>query len=62
MRTIVAGSVYLAPGHSHLQLERVGWKFRTVLSQDPPVNRHRPSVEVLVSFGGTNNWARMPSA
>ena len=44
---IVAGSVYLAPGHSHLLLERVASKFRTVLSQDPPVNRHRPSVEVL---------------
>ncbi len=44
---IVAGRVYLAPGHSHLLLERVGGKFRTVLSRDPPVNRHRPSVEVL---------------
>jgi two-component system chemotaxis response regulator CheB len=45
--TIVAGHVYLAPGHSHLSLERVAGKYRTVLSQDPPVNRHRPSVEVL---------------
>jgi len=44
---IVAGCVYLAPGHSHLSLERVAGKFRTVLSKDPPVNRHRPSVEVL---------------
>jgi two-component system chemotaxis response regulator CheB len=44
---IVAGRVYLAPGHSHLSLERVAGKYRTVLSQDPPVNRHRPSVEVL---------------
>ena len=44
---IVAGRVYLAPGHSHLLLERVAGKYRTVLSQDPPVNRHRPSVEVL---------------
>lgn len=44
---IVAGSVYLAPGHSHLSLERVAGRYRTVLSQDPPVNRHRPSVEVL---------------
>jgi two-component system chemotaxis response regulator CheB len=44
---IVAGNVYLAPGHSHLLLERAGGKYRTVLSQEPPVNRHRPSVEVL---------------
>lgn len=44
---IVSGSVYLAPGHSHLSLERVAGRYRTVLSQDPPVNRHRPSVEVL---------------
>ncbi|MFZ2161815.1 MAG: chemotaxis protein CheB [Sideroxyarcus sp.] len=44
---IVPGCVYLAPGHSHLSLERVAGKYRTALSQDPPVNRHRPSVEVL---------------
>jgi two-component system, chemotaxis family, protein-glutamate methylesterase/glutaminase len=44
---IVPGRVYLAPGHSHLLLERVAGKFRTLLSRDPPVNRHRPSVEVL---------------
>jgi two-component system chemotaxis response regulator CheB len=44
---IVGGCVYLAPGHSHLSLERVAGKYRTVLSQEPPVNRHRPSVEVL---------------
>ncbi|BCK86677.1 chemotaxis response regulator protein-glutamate methylesterase [Sideroxyarcus emersonii] len=44
---IVAGRAYLAPGHSHLLLEQVAGKYRTVLSRDPPVNRHRPSVEVL---------------
>jgi two-component system chemotaxis response regulator CheB len=45
---IQAGNVYLAPGHSHLLLERIpGSGFQTVLNQDPPVNRHRPSVEVL---------------
>jgi two-component system chemotaxis response regulator CheB len=46
-QNIVPGRVYLAPGHSHLSLERVAGKYRTVLSQNPPVNRHRPSVEVL---------------
>jgi two-component system chemotaxis response regulator CheB len=44
---IVAGRVYLAPGHSHLLLEKIAGKYRTALSQEPPVNRHRPSVEVL---------------
>lgn len=45
---IHAGNVYLAPGHSHLLLERVpGSGFRAVLNKEPPVNRHRPSVEVL---------------
>lgn len=44
---IVPGRVYLAPGHSHLSLLRSGGKYHTVLSQEPPVNRHRPSVEVL---------------
>ena len=41
------GIVYLAPGHSHLLLERAGGSYRTVLNRDPPVNHHRPSVEVL---------------
>lgn len=45
---IATGTVYLAPGHSHMLLERSpGTGYRIVLNQDPPVNRHRPSVEVL---------------
>ncbi|MBU0622682.1 MAG: chemotaxis protein CheB [Gammaproteobacteria bacterium] len=44
---IADGHVYLSPGHSHLQVERYAGRFRTVLSSDPPVNRHRPSVDVL---------------
>ncbi len=46
--SIVAGTAYVAPGHSHLLVERnPGSGFQTVLNQEPPVNRHRPSVEVL---------------
>ncbi|MBI4809629.1 MAG: chemotaxis protein CheB [Nitrosomonadales bacterium] len=41
------GRVYLAPGHSHLLIEPAATGYRTVLSREPPVNRHRPSVEVL---------------
>ncbi|MDX9706768.1 MAG: chemotaxis response regulator protein-glutamate methylesterase [Azospira sp.] len=42
-----AGTVYLAPGHSHLMLRRQGAGFVTELSDAAPVNRHRPSVDVL---------------
>lgn len=45
---IVSGTVYIAPGHSHL-LFQSGIPHRTMLSNDPPVNRHRPSVDVLFS-------------
>lgn len=44
---VVAGSAYLAPGHSHLRLVRRGGSFHCDLSSAPPVNRHRPSVDVL---------------
>lgn len=42
-----SGHVYIAPGHSHLLLRRVGGGLQTELSTAPPVNRHRPSVDVL---------------
>lgn len=41
------GIVYIAPGHSHLLIKRVGTGYVTELSSAPPVNRHRPSVDVL---------------
>lgn len=45
---ISPGTCYLAPGHSHMLLERAPGKgYHIVLNQNPPVNRHRPSVEVL---------------
>ncbi|MEW5756502.1 MAG: chemotaxis response regulator protein-glutamate methylesterase [Pseudomonadota bacterium] len=44
---IVSGHVYIAPGHSHLRVARDGAKLVCRLGQDPPVNRHRPSVDVL---------------
>lgn len=44
---ILAGHAYIAPGHSHLLLKRNGKHYVTVLNQGPPVNRHRPSVDVL---------------
>ena len=44
---ILPGHAYVAPGHSHLLLKRSGANYVTALSQGPPVNRHRPSVDVL---------------
>ncbi len=42
-----AGSVYVAPGHSHLLVRREGGGLYTELAATQPVNRHRPSVDVL---------------
>jgi two-component system, chemotaxis family, protein-glutamate methylesterase/glutaminase len=44
---VLPGHAYIAPGHSHLLLKRSGSNYVTELSQSPPVNRHRPSVDVL---------------
>lgn len=44
---ILPGHAYIAPGHSHLKLRCSGGNYVAVLDQSPPVNHHRPSVEVL---------------
>jgi two-component system, chemotaxis family, protein-glutamate methylesterase/glutaminase len=44
---VLPGHAFIAPGHSHLQLARSGANYVTQLDQGPPVNRHRPSVDVL---------------
>lgn len=44
---ILAGCAYIAPGHSHLLLRPSTSGYCVELSQAPPVNRHRPSVDVL---------------
>ncbi|MCC6534798.1 MAG: chemotaxis response regulator protein-glutamate methylesterase [Burkholderiales bacterium] len=44
---VLPGHAYIAPGHSHLVLARNGANYACELSQAPPVNRHRPSVDVL---------------
>jgi two-component system, chemotaxis family, protein-glutamate methylesterase/glutaminase len=44
---IIPGHAYIAPGHSHLLVERSGARFICRLSDGPPVNRHRPAVDVL---------------
>jgi two-component system chemotaxis response regulator CheB len=44
---VLPGHAYIAPGHSHLLVKRNGANYVTHLSQAEPVNRHRPSVDVL---------------
>lgn len=44
---VEAGKVYIAPGHSHLQIRRTPSGLVTELLSTEPVNRHRPSVDVL---------------
>lgn len=55
---IIPGNAYIAPGDAHLMLGRSGSNYIAVLDQGPPVNRHRPSVDVLfesaAKTGGKN--------
>ncbi|MDN0074182.1 CheB methylesterase domain-containing protein [Crenobacter sp. SG2303] len=46
------GVVYIAPGHSHLLLKTVASAgYQAELNAGSPVNRHRPSVDVLFRSG-----------
>ena len=44
---VLPGHVYIAPGDKHLLLARDGARYRCQLNDGPPVNRHKPSVDVL---------------
>jgi two-component system chemotaxis response regulator CheB len=44
---VLPGHAYIAPGGRHLAVRRSGAHYHAMLSEDAPVNRHRPSVEVL---------------
>jgi len=44
---LTRGRAWVAPGHSHLRLERQGNGYVLRLDRSEPVNRHRPSVDVL---------------
>ncbi len=41
------GVVLIAPGGKHLQLRKAGGQYFAVVVDGPPVNRHKPSVDVL---------------
>ena len=44
---VLPGHVYIAPGDRHLRIARSGSDYVVALDDTAPVNRHRPSVEVL---------------
>lgn len=51
---VLPGHAYIAPGDKHLLLVRSGANYVTQLSDAPPVNRHKPSVDVLFDSAATN--------
>ena len=44
---VLPGHVYIAPGGHHLALGRSGANYVVEIDDGPPVNRHRPSVDVM---------------
>lgn len=44
---VLPGRVLIAPGGRHMQLTRSGAQYQVMVLDGPPVNRHRPSVDVL---------------
>jgi two-component system chemotaxis response regulator CheB len=41
------GVVLIAPGGRHMQMRKAGGQYYAVVADGPPVNRHKPSVDVL---------------
>ena len=48
---VLPGHAYIAPGDKHLRLARSGANYSCILDDSEPVNRHKPSVEVLFHSG-----------
>ncbi len=44
---LLPGHAYIAPGGKHFSISRSGANYVAVVDDAPPVNRHKPSVEVL---------------
>jgi two-component system chemotaxis response regulator CheB len=57
-QVIKNGHIYLAPGDRHMELAKENGKYVIHLSDGPPINRHRPAVDVLfhsaASCSGSN--------
>lgn len=48
---ILPGHAYIAPGGKQFRVDRSGANYVAVVEDSPPVNRHKPSVEVLFKSG-----------
>jgi two-component system, chemotaxis family, protein-glutamate methylesterase/glutaminase len=46
-QVILPGYIYIAPGGKHLLLMREGTRYSCRLHDGPPVNRHKPAVDVM---------------
>jgi two-component system, chemotaxis family, protein-glutamate methylesterase/glutaminase len=44
---VMPGRALIAPGGRHMELVRRGAQYHVQLNDEPPVNRHKPSVDVL---------------
>lgn len=55
---IVPGTAYIAPGNRHMMLGRET-PFRLLVSDDEPVNRFRPSIEMLFSSAEVHDNRRI---
>jgi len=51
---VLPGHAYIAPGDRHLKLARSGANYVVRLDDGEPVNRHRPSVDVLFHSAAVN--------
>lgn len=60
---ILPGHAYIAPGGTQFAISRSGANYVAVVNDEPPVNRHKPSVEVLfksvAQFAGRNAFGVM---
>jgi two-component system chemotaxis response regulator CheB len=45
--SIIRGRALIAPGNKHMEIKRSGARYYVELNDQDPVNRHRPSVDVL---------------
>ena len=57
--SVIPGQALIAPGNYHMELRRSGARYQVHTNQDPPMNRHRPSVDVMfrsvAQFAGSNS-------
>lgn len=60
---ILPGHAYIAPGGRQFAISRSGANYVAVVDDSPPVNRHKPSVEVLfrsvAQYAGSNAYGIM---